>query len=263
MIEIPIYQLDAFTLGPEHPFSGNPAAVCLLDSWLDDSVMQAIAAENNLSETAFCVSSQGHHELRWFTPKAEVPLCGHATLATAFVLFDTGRVETEAVFETKSGTLTVKKSLDRLSMDFPAQETAPCAVANTLCQALNAAPTFCRMGDTDYVAIFDHESDIETLAPDRGLVEALDRPGLIATAPGEGCDFVSRYFAPAKGVDEDPVTGRAHCVLAPYWAERLGQVSLSACQLSTRGGAVDCIVRDDRVQLSGRVKPYMQGMIRL
>ena len=260
---IPVYQLDAFTLGPDCPFSGNPAAVCLLDSWLDDGVMQAIAAANNLSETAFCVATGPTHDLRWFTPRIEVPLCGHATMATAWAVFERTAHESDSVtFQTKSGPLTVTRSGDRLSMDFPALATRPHAVPDPLVKALGAIPVSCRRGDTDYVAIFDSEDDIRGLNPDFAGIAALDRPGMIATAPGRACDFVSRYFAPAKGVDEDPVTGRAHCVLAPYWSARLKRQKLDATQLSARGGAVGCDVAGDRVILTGQVTPFLEGVIR-
>jgi PhzF family phenazine biosynthesis protein len=263
MPEFPLYQLDAFTLGRDRPFSGNPAAVCPLDHWLDEGLMQAIAAENNLSETAFCVPSGERFGLRWFTPKVEVPICGHATLATAYVLFDKAPSRITIGFETKSGLLTVTKSGGLLSMDFPVLATEPCAISDALVAALGAAPVSCRQGPTDYMAIFGAAGDIMDLSPDFAAITALDRPGLIVTAPGKDCDFVSRYFAPAKGVNEDPVTGRAHCVLAPYWAERLGKNALQACQVSRRGGAVGCVVAGDRVQLSGRVAPYLEGTIRI
>ena len=264
MAEYPLYQLDAFTLGPDHPFSGNPAAVCLLDSWLDDGLMQAIAAENNLSETAFCLTTATGHALRWFTPRVEVPLCGHATMATAWVVFEkTAHPRDSVTFDTKSGPLTVTRSGDRLSMGFPALATRPHAVPDPLVRALGAVPESCRQGDTDYVAIFETEDDIRALTPDFAAIGRLDRTGLIATAPGSDCDFVSRYFAPAKGVDEDPVTGRAHCVLAPIWSARLKQDELDARQLSQRGGAVECRMAGDRVFLAGQVTPFLEGMIRL
>ncbi|MEX2617742.1 MAG: PhzF family phenazine biosynthesis protein [Alphaproteobacteria bacterium] len=264
MAEYAVYQLDAFTLGPEHPFSGNPAAVCLLQSWLDDGVMQAIAAENNLSETAFCVATDAAHELRWFTPRVEVPLCGHATMATAWVVFHkTTHFGDTVTFRTKSGPLTVIRSGERLSMDFPALRTRQHTVPDALARALGAVPMGCRRGDTDYVAIFESEDEIRGLKPDFAAIGALDRPGLIVTAPGRDCDFVSRYFAPAKGVNEDPVTGRAHCVLAPYWSERLARPVLDARQLSPRGGAVGCTVAGDRIILTGQVTPFLEGVIRL
>jgi len=259
--EIPIYQVDAFT---DAPFSGNPAAVCLPGAWPDATLMQSIAAENNLSETAFLVPEGAGYGLRWFTPKLEVPLCGHATLAAGFVLLEHLKAADDKVaFETQSGTLTVQRSGDRFVLDFPTIAVEPCDPPAGLAAALGAesAETFC--STADYVAVFERGADIVTLTPDFGALKALDRPGVIVTARGEDCDFVSRYFAPAKGVDEDPVTGRAHCLLAPFWAARLGRNPLAARQLSARGGSVGCEIAGDRVRLSGRAVLFFEGTIRL
>jgi PhzF family phenazine biosynthesis protein len=258
--EIAIYQVDAFA---SRVFTGNPAAVCLLDESLDSAVMQKIAAENNLSETAFLVRNNAGYDLRWFTPKMEVLLCGHATLAAGFVLLEhlkiaVGRVD----FETKSGALSVEQRGDLFVMNFPALRVSRCDPPLKLAEALGATPveTYCGF---DYVAVFNDPAEIAALRPDFNLMRTLDKAGVIATAPGDDCDFVSRFFAPAKGVDEDPVTGRAHCVLAPLWSRRLDRTSLSARQISARGGSVTCEVLGNRVILAGRAVLYFDGKIRI
>lgn len=263
--EIPIYQVDAFA---SRVFAGNPAAVCPLDAWLPDEVMQAIALENNLSETAFLVrrGDGAEYDLRWFTPAHEVDLCGHATLGSAYVVanhLDGGAAEVR--FHTRSGLLTVTRAGELYTLDFPAlpptridDPTLVAAVAG----ALGAAPA--ELWDQmDMMAVFGSEAEIAALAPDMARVAALDTRGVIATAPGAACDFVSRFFAPRAGIPEDPVTGSAHCVLAPYWAERLGKTELSARQISARGGALEVEFRGERVRISGRVAPYMEGRIRV
>jgi PhzF family phenazine biosynthesis protein len=262
------YQVDAFA---EHVFEGNPAAVCPLDSWLDDELMQAIAAENNLSETAFFVPSGDGFHLRWFTPKAEVRLCGHATLASAHVLFDILGYSGEAIaFETLSGTLTVARKDGALAMDFPAIVAKPCPTPAALSEALGRAPLEVLAAD-DYLAVFDSEATVRALAPDMGKLASLDLRGVCVTAAGGGAsgadgagetiDFVSRFFAPKYGVPEDPVTGSAHCKLTPYWAARLGKTRLHAKQVSRRGGRVLCELRGDRVILSGTAVTFMRGEI--
>jgi PhzF family phenazine biosynthesis protein len=252
------YQVDAFA---RRAFAGNPAAVCPLEGWLDDTLLQAIAAENNLSETAFFVLSQDGFQLRWLTPVAEVDLCGHATLATAHVLFaHLGQAGTAISFQTRSGPLTVRRRDGLLEMDFPARPPAPCACPERLAQALGRQPLEVLRAD-DYLAVFDDEASVRGLAPDFALLATLDLRGVIVTAPGRDADFVSRFFAPKLGIPEDPVTGSAHCTLAPYWAGRLGQPALAARQVSRRGGRLLCVLRGDRVLLSGCAVTFMEGEI--
>ena len=262
-MRIPLYQVDAFVT--EGPFTGNPAAVCPLESWLPDGVMQAIAAENNLSETAFLVPEGDGYRLRWFTPTTEVDLCGHATLASAFVVFGwlaPGR--RSVIFQTeKAGALSVSRDEDRLALDFPARAAAPCAVSEAVVAALGRRPS-ALLAARDYLAVYDGAAEIAALTPDFAAIAALDRFAVIVTAPGsDGIDFVSRFFAPARGVDEDPVTGSAHCTLIPYWAARLGKTRLEARQLSRRGGALSCALRGDRVTIAGRAALYLEGAITL
>jgi PhzF family phenazine biosynthesis protein len=260
-VRIPLYQVDAFAT--EAPFTGNPAAVCPLDSWLPDAVMQAVAAENNLSETAFFVPEGDGYRLRWFTPTTEVDLCGHATLASAFVVFGwLAPWRRSVTFQTeKAGPLTVSRNNELLALDFPSRPPQPCAMSQALAEALGARPT-ALFAARDYLAVFDRAEDVAALSPDFAKIAELDRFAVIVTAPGSGVvDFVSRFFAPARGVDEDPVTGSAHCTLIPYWAERLGKARLEARQLSRRGGALSCAHRGDRVTIAGRAKLYLTGAI--
>lgn len=254
---VPIYQVDAFA---ERIFDGNPAAVCPLESWLSERHMQFVAAENNLSETAFFVPEGDGFRLRWFTPEVEVDLCGHATLATAAVLWrELGYDEPEIRFHTmKAGTLTVTRDGDWIALDFPARPPAPVAAPAELARALGAEPTTV-LAARDYVAVFESAEAIRALVPDMAALAALDRFAVIATAPGADCDFVSRFFAPAKGVPEDPVTGSAHCTLIPYWGERLGRTEMQARQLSRRGGRIRCTHRGDRVTIAGQAVLYMKG----
>lgn len=263
-MEIRLYQIDAFTA---RVFGGNPAAVCPLDAWLDDEVMQAIAAENNLSETAFFVPKGDAFELRWFTPVAEIDLAGHPTLATAYVILDILEPGRERVrFETrKSGALTVTRRGDKLAMDFPARPPAPRSDLGDVAAALRARPVEI-LAARDGVAIFASEADVAALSPDFAKVADLDCLGLIATAPaapGSGWDFVSRFFAPKHNINEDPVTGSAHCTLVPYWAKRLGKKKLAARQISRRVGALWCEDRGDRVEIAGQCARFMDGVIRL
>jgi PhzF family phenazine biosynthesis protein len=254
------YQVDAFA---SRAFEGNPAAVCPLESWPDDDLLQAIAEENNLSETAFFVPADNGFRLRWFTPASEVDLCGHATLAAGHVLFEhlgyPGQVIT---FETRSGALSVKRKGDLLEMDFPACPPTPCASFELLARALGRQPLEVLRAD-DYMAVFEDEAAIRGIKPDFFLLGMLDLRGVIITAPGDSHDFVSRFFAPRLGILEDPVTGSAHCTLAPYWAGRLGKHLLSARQVSKRGGSVLCKLNGDRVRLSGSAVTFMEAEITL
>lgn len=258
---IPLYQVDAFA---DRVFAGNPAAVCPLESWLPDATMQAIAAENNLSETAFFVPDGDDFGLRWFTPTVEIDLAGHPTLATAHVIFTELEPARDRVrFRTKIGdTLVVTRDGAVLWMDFPARAPVPRADLGDVAGALGAAPAEV-MAARDGVAVFAREAEVRALAPDMARVARLDCFGLIATAPGDTCDFVSRFFAPKAGVPEDPVTGSAHCTLIPYWARRLGKTSLKARQVSTRGGTLLCEHRGERVGIGGEAVTYLRGAITL
>ncbi len=257
-MEIPIYQVDAFT---SRVFRGNPAAVCPLETWIEDERMQAIAAENNLSETAFFVRSGSRYRLRWFTPAVEVDLCGHATLASAEVIFrflDPGA--REIVFETRSGDLTVGRDGERLTMDFPSRPAVRCEPHPRLIEGLGAHPVEI-LAARDYLVVYPMEDDVRELRPDFRILADLDRFAVIVTAPGRDSDFVSRFFAPAQGVDEDPVTGSAHCTLTPYWARRLGKNRLQARQVSRRGGELECEDLGSRVRISGRAVLFLRGSI--
>jgi PhzF family phenazine biosynthesis protein len=256
----PIYQLDAFT---SRRFAGNPAAVMPMERFLDDAVLQAIAAENNLAETAFLVPDGGAYRLRWFTPTVEVPLCGHATLASAAVVLE--RLEPRrdnVVFHSASGPLTVKRTGKGYVMDFPSRPAEPVAPPPGLAKALGATPVEVLDDRFNYCALLDSARRVRELSPDLAAIARLDRDGVIVTAPGdEGYDFVSRYFAPAKGIPEDPVTGGAHCMLAPYWAKRLGKTAFRAFQASSRGGEIVCRVVGERVELEGTCVFYLEGEV--
>jgi len=257
-LRIPIFQVDAFT---GRVFGGNPAAVCPLERWLDDATLQRIAAENNLSETAFFVPGERPLRIRWFTPACEVDLCGHATLASAHVIFE--RLEPgrdQVTFESRSGPLGVRRDGGQLIMDLPAWPPRPVADAAPLARALGRPPLEA-WRSRDLLALFESEEQVRSLAPDMVALAALDALGVIVTAPGSGCDFVSRFFAPAAGVPEDPVTGSAHCTLIPFWAVRLGRTRLVARQVSARGGELQCELRDDRVNVGGEAALYLEGMI--
>ena len=258
---IPIYQVDAFTIGP---FSGNPAAVCPLDAWLDDETMQSIAAENNLAETAFIVAREDGYDLRWFTPLVEVDLCGHATLAAGYVVLNHLRTDLNSVsFETISGTLIVTRDGERLSMDFPARAPTPGAVSEALSDALGQAPSEVHLS-RDILAVYDDEASVRDLSPDQAKLLALDEGfGVIVTAKGDDVDFVSRFFVPKGGIAEDPVTGSAHCTLVPFWAERLGRLRFVAHQVSARCGELHCELRGDRVIMSGRCVLFLTGSIHI
>ncbi|MBS0336711.1 MAG: PhzF family phenazine biosynthesis protein [Proteobacteria bacterium] len=257
-MKLPFYQVDAFT---NRVFGGNPAGVCPLDSWLDYDVMQAIAAENNLAETAFFVAGPDRYHLRWFTPTTEVDLCGHATLASAWVLFEQlGIKGSEVSFDTRSGVLTVRKSGDLLSMDFPSRPGAPATAPAGLEAGLGINATEV-LKARDYMVVFDSEEEVRAIRPDFAELVKVDTWGIIATAPGKDSDFVSRFFAPGHGVPEDPVTGSSHCTLIPYWAKRLGRSKLKAHQVSARGGELFCEDLGARVSIAGRAALYLEGSI--
>ena len=257
-MKLPLYQVDAFT---SSIFAGNPAAICPLDEWLPDEMMQNVAAENNLSETAFFVRTQDGFDLRWFTPAVEVDLCGHATLASAYVLYEhLGEKSEQLVFTTKSGKLTVTRNGEFLAMELPTRAPVALEPNRELIRALGAEPA-ATLGARDYLVVYDSEQDVHALRPDMAGLMNIDRFAVIATAPGNSCDFVSRFFAPAKGVPEDPVTGSAHCTLIPYWAERLAKTNLHAKQISRRGGELFCEMRGDRVEIAGRCALYLIGSI--
>lgn len=261
-MQLPLYQVDAFA---DAVFRGNPAAVCPLPRWLDDAVLQAIAAENALSETAFFVPDGDRFALRWFTPVCEVDLCGHATLASAYVileLLEPGR--REVTFGSRSGDLVVARDGARLAMTFPSRPPSPCAAPERLLAALGQRPVEV-LAARDYMMVYAAEDDVRALAPDMtALAEADDRLGVIVTAPvrpGSPVDFVSRFFAPRAGIPEDPVTGSAHCTLVPYWSARLGKTHLRARQVSRRGGDLTCDLRGDRVIIAGTAVLYLRGTI--
>jgi PhzF family phenazine biosynthesis protein len=242
-------------------FHGNPAGVCPLDRWINDELMQRIAAENNLSETAFFVPKEDHYELRWFTPTAEVDLCGHATLATAYVLFDHLGYEGDAIrFQTQSGELMVWKDNDFLVMDFPSRPAEPTDIPEHLIAGLGREVKHVFKA-RDYMVVLENEQEVRDLQLDFTELEQVDCTGIIVTAPGDDVDFVSRCFAPRVGVPEDPVTGSAHSTLTPYWAERLGKSQLRAKQISERGGDLWCRQSEDRVQIAGHAVLYVKGFL--
>jgi PhzF family phenazine biosynthesis protein len=261
-MRLPLFHVDAFT---SRVFGGNPAAVVPLDTWLPDATLQAIALENNLSETAFFVREPAGHHLRWFTPTQEVDLCGHATLASAWVLFE--RLEpglTRVEFATRSGTLTVtREAQGLLAMDFPARPPTACAPPEGLAEALGAAPLGTLQGSRDLLAVFDSEAQVRSLRPDMARLAALDVFAVVPTARGEDSDFVSRFFGPRVGVPEDPVTGSSHCTLVPYWARVLGKPRLFARQVSARGGELHCEAQGERVRIAGHAALYLEGTLRL
>jgi PhzF family phenazine biosynthesis protein len=257
-MQIPIFQVDAFASAV---FAGNPAAVCPLEEWLPAKAMQAIAAENNLAETAFFVRSNGHFELRWFTPAVEVDLCGHATLASAHVLFHELKEPGPVLrFQTKSGELRVEQRGDLLALDFPSRPPLPTEVHPDLVAALGKRPVEI-LAARDYLVRFETEAEVAALRPDMTLLAQVDKFAVIVTAPGEKSDFVCRFFAPSKGIPEDPVTGSAHTTLIPYWADRLGKSTLRSRQISPRLGELFCELRGDRVDIAGRSVLYLRGEI--
>jgi len=265
---LPIYQIDAFS---DVLFAGNPAAVVPLSTWLPDDVLQKIAMENNLSETAFFVpvtAGGADFHIRWFTPTVEVPLCGHATLASAYVIFNQLGFEGDIVrLQSKSGILTARRYLDAIVLDFPKQPIVPETIADDVIAALGGDTPVETFGvasrDTDLVAVYDDAAIVRSMTPDMSLLAKLADRGVIVTAPGDktGLDMISRYFVPAIGINEDPVTGYMHCVVAPYWADKLGQDDVVGYQASARGGVVACKVVGDRVHLTGEAVLYLKGEI--
>lgn len=255
-----IYQIDAFT---KNVFSGNPAAVCPLDSWLTDEIMQKIAAENNLAETAFYVKNGTKYEIRWFTPTVEIDLCGHATLAAAFVLFNYENHKDTLInfYSPRSGDLLVSKEGDLLSLNFPADVLEPIKLTHQMLEALDGKPQKAFKGKTDYMFLFNTEEEIVQLKPNFAKLAQLNVRGVIVTAPGKNSDFVSRFFGPQSGIDEDPVTGSAHTTLIPFWAKKLNKSKLSAIQLSERRGYLECELLANRVRISGYAKCYLIGEI--
>lgn len=259
-MELSIYQIDAFA---KKTFEGNPAAICPLDAWLPDEVLLSIAEENNLSETAYFIKTKTGYHIRWFTPTTEVDLCGHATLAAAFVIFnELGYKGNSISFESKSGILKVGKDNDLLIMDFPSQPPTTCELPTEIQQAFDVMPTECLKSE-DYILVFNNENEVLNAAPKLEQLNNIDRRGVIITAPSENYDFVSRFFAPKYGIDEDPVTGSAHTQLAPYWANQLNQTKFHAKQVSKRGGELICELMGDRVTIAGHATKYLQGSIEI
>lgn len=257
-MKIPFYQIDAFA---NEIFSGNPAGVCVLSEWLPDEILQSIAAENNLPETAFLVCENNFYDLRWFTPELEMDLCGHATLASGHVIFEFVECGLEQVdFMTKSGKLSVKRRDNLLFLDLPSRKPEKCAVPEGLNNILGATPSDV-LESRDLVVVFENEEVIRTIEPDFGAIAQLDYFAVIVTSAGETTDFVSRFFAPGAGIPEDPVTGSAHSTLVPYWSERLGKKNLHAFQLSKRGGELYCTNMGERVLVGGQAVTYLSGMI--
>lgn len=259
-MRIPYHRVDSFT---RRRFSGNPAGVVLCDEPIAADLMQRLATENNLAETAFVAADRDGFNIRWFTPAVEVDLCGHATLAAAFVLYSTGRANADSVrFTSRSGELTVLRSGDRLALDFPARPSEKLEADAAIQAALGLAPAEWHRAEA-MMAVLECEQQLRNLRPDLKAVALLPGYGLVVTAPGERCDFVSRFFAPQIGIDEDPVTGATHCTLIPYWALRLGKSQMYAMQLSARGGELWCEARGERVLIAGQCLPYFAGHIEI
>jgi PhzF family phenazine biosynthesis protein len=264
-MRIPLFHVDAFT---NQPFRGNPAAVCPLQEWLDDEWLRKVAAENNLSETAFFVPGEGHYDLRWFTPRCEVRLCGHATLASAYVILNLLQSKLQTVrFDTRfSGTLTVTREGEKFAMNFPALFGTNCAhPPEALIRSLGPGPRPSSVleGNDTYIAVYETQAAVQNICPDFALLEELHPFAVSVTAPGEESDFVSRYFAPSYGIPEDPVTGSSHCALTPYWSERLGKKHLYSRQISERGGELWCEMDRDRVILKGNAVLTLQGTLQI
>lgn len=258
-MNLTIYQVDAFT---KEVFKGNPAAICPLENWLETELMQKIALENNLSETAFFVKKDDVYEIRWFTPTYEIDLCGHATLASAFVIFEILKLETDKIkfHSHKSGELLVEKNGDRLTLDFPSRPVSPVEIPEGLIEAIGKEPKEV-LKARDYFLVYETEQDVLDIKPDFTKLLKIDAHGFIVTAKGENSDFVSRFFAPEVGVFEDPVTGSAHCNLIPFWAERLGKNEMFARQISARGGELFCELKGNRVKIGGNAVLYLKGEI--
>jgi PhzF family phenazine biosynthesis protein len=260
-MKLQIYQADAFS---DSLFKGNPAAVVPLTEWLSDETMQQIAMENNLSETAFFIPEGDHFHIRWFTPMTEVDLCGHATLASAHILFNELAFKGEQIeFKSKSGLLKVTKSADKLQLDFPADPVSLVDNIPEIGNALGASPMAIYKGKTKHLLLFDKEETIRNMKPNFHLLKQTDARGIIVTAKGTTVDFVSRFFAPKVGIDEDPVTGSAHTLLVPFWANRLNKTEMKALQLSARGGQLWCTLSGDRVLIAGKAVTYLRGEIEI
>ena len=255
-----IYQVDSFA---EKVFKGNPAAVCPLTTWLSDELLLNIASENNLSETAFYVVNKDQIEIRWFTPNIEVDLCGHATLAAAFILHKYENFNGSVIpfFSSCSGHLPVTIHDDSYTLDFPVDPIIPIAITEELISTTNMKPVFAFKGKTDIMLVFENQAQIKNLSPQLSNIERLEARGLIVTAKGETCDFVSRFFGPRAGINEDPVTGSAHTTLTPYWANQLNKIELTAEQISSRGGKLHCKLVNDRVEITGKAVLYLKGEI--
>ena len=262
MMEIPIYQVDAFT---NKSFGGNPAAVCPLTDWLPDETLQHIAGENNLSETAFLVPRSGGYTIRWFTPTVEVDLCGHATLASAWVVFNRLGFTGDVIhFQSpRSGALPVRREGQFLTLDFPSDVVQEVKDRSLLNGCFDREPLRVFRGRTDFMLEYAAEADVRNIRPDFRRIAQLNARGVIVTAPGDRVDFVSRFFGPACGVDEDPVTGSAHTTLAPFWADRFGRTALTAQQVSARVGDLRCRISGDRTEISGEAVLFMEGIIRV
>jgi PhzF family phenazine biosynthesis protein len=262
-MRIPLYQVDAFTT---NVFGGNPAAVCPLEKWLSDDLMQKIAMENNLAETAFIVPEGNDFHIRWFTPTVEVDLCGHATLAAAFVFFNhLGYTKPVIRFNSKSGWLNVSRQADgKLILDFPKDEAIPVPdPPSAIFEGLKIPPSVVVQGKFDYLVELASQTQVEQLEPDLKIISSIHSRGVIATAQGDNSDFVSRCFFPQSGIDEDPVTGSAHCLLVCYWHNKTGKTSFSAIQVSLRKGYLDCELKGDRVLLGGKAVLYLKGEIEI
>ena len=259
-MKLKLYQIDAFA---NKLFEGNPAAVCPLDSWLPDEIMQAIATENNLSETAYFVQTDEGYHIRWFTPVHEVDLCGHATLASAYVIFNIiGYSQQQISFQSKSGVLTVQKNNEWLEMNFPSQPPQECNIPPEILSAFNVQPVSCLKRE-DYIVILETEEDVLAAKPNLSKLCELDLRGVAVTSKSRSYDFVIRFFAPKYGINEDPVTGSAFTQLIPYWSEILGKNKLKAKQVSNRGGEVMCVLLGNRVKISGKAVKYMIGVIEI
>jgi PhzF family phenazine biosynthesis protein len=254
-----IYQIDAFT---KNVFGGNPAAICPLNDWIEPQLMQKIALENNLSETAFFVKKENVYEIRWFTPTYEIDLCGHATLASAFVIFEVLKLEERIInfYSHRSGNLSVEKKGELFTLDFPARPVKECDAPEGLIEAIGKKPKAI-LKARDYFLVYENEQEILDISPNFSKLLEIDAHGFIVTAIGDSSDFVSRFFAPEVGVFEDPVTGSSHCNLIPYWAEKIGKTQLFARQISARGGELSCELRGDRVKIGGNAVLYLKGEI--
>ncbi len=259
-MDLTLYQIDAFA---NKPFEGNPAAICPLDKWLPDELMQSIATENNLSETAYFVQTANGYHIRWFTPTQEVELCGHATLASAYVIFNIlGCNKNEISFDSKSGLLTVKQSNDWIEMDFPSQRPSKCSTPEQIIKAFEETPVECLQSE-DYIVVFENESSVINANPNLSLLSELDLRGVAITSKSNNYDFITWFFAPKYGINEDPVTGSAFTQLIPYWSSVLNKQSMNAKQVSMRGGEVGCVYSGNRVQISGKAVKYLVGAIEI